>query len=58
MEAAQKDSLILAKLQFFMTVARTFNPFLKKYQTDESMMPFLGKDLANIKKNTENHLHL
>lgn len=49
-EAAQKDPLILAKLQLFMTVARTFTPFLKKYQTDEPVMPYLGKDLAELIK--------
>ncbi|KAK9955915.1 hypothetical protein ABG768_015756 [Culter alburnus] len=45
-EAAQKDPLILAKLHFFATIARTFDPFLKRYQTDEPVMPFLAKDLA------------
>ncbi|XP_072568863.1 uncharacterized protein [Paramormyrops kingsleyae] len=39
-----------AKMHFFMTVARTFHPFMKKYQTDESVMPFLGKDLAELIK--------
>ncbi|ROJ62551.1 hypothetical protein DPX16_21537 [Anabarilius grahami] len=34
-EATQKDPLILAKLDFFATNARTFDPFLKRYQTDE-----------------------
>lgn len=49
-EAALKEPLILAKLQLFMTVARTFTPFLKKYQTDEPVMPYLGKDLAELIK--------
>ncbi|KAF4097454.1 hypothetical protein G5714_021462 [Onychostoma macrolepis] len=40
-EAAQKDPLILATLHFFTTIARTFEPFLKRYQTDEPVMPFL-----------------
>ncbi|KAF3840227.1 hypothetical protein F7725_018944 [Dissostichus mawsoni] len=48
--AALKDPLILAKLQYYMALARTFNPFLKKYQTDEPVMPFLGKDLAELIK--------
>ncbi|KAL3063671.1 hypothetical protein OYC64_000077 [Pagothenia borchgrevinki] len=48
--AALKDPLILAKLQYYMALARTFNPFLKKYQTDEPVMPFLGKDLAELTK--------
>lgn len=45
-KAAIKDPLMTAKTHFFMTVARTFNPFMKKYQTDEPVMPFLAKDLA------------
>ncbi|TKS66114.1 hypothetical protein D9C73_000170 [Collichthys lucidus] len=49
-EAAQKDRLILAKLQFFATIARTFQPFLKRYQTDEPAMPFLASDLAELMK--------
>jgi len=48
--AALKDPLILAKLQYYMALARTFNPFLKKYQTDEPVMPFLSKDLAELTK--------
>ena len=46
--AALKDPLVLAKLHFYMAVARTFNPFLKKYQTDEPVMPFLCQDLAEL----------
>ncbi|KAL6471512.1 hypothetical protein MHYP_G00201620 [Metynnis hypsauchen] len=49
-EAALKDPLIIAKMHFFMTVARTFHPFMKKYQNDEPVMPFLGKDLAELIK--------
>ncbi|XP_060788897.1 uncharacterized protein LOC132893778 isoform X2 [Neoarius graeffei] len=49
-EAAIKDPLMTAKMHFFMTVARTFHPFMKKYQTDEPMMPFLAKDLAELIK--------
>ncbi|KAK1896686.1 Zinc finger protein 862 [Dissostichus eleginoides] len=48
--AALKDPLILAKLQYYKALARTFNPFLKKYQTDEPVMPFLGKHLAELIK--------
>ncbi|KAL0149626.1 hypothetical protein M9458_055153 [Cirrhinus mrigala] len=52
-EATQKDPLILAKLHFFATIARTFEPFLKRYQTDEPVMPFLPKDLADLMKDTK-----
>ncbi|XP_056151046.1 uncharacterized protein LOC130125494 [Lampris incognitus] len=48
--AALTDPLILTKLQFSKAVARTFNPFLKKYQTDGPVMPFLCKDLAELTK--------
>ncbi|XP_078027544.1 uncharacterized protein LOC117265688 [Epinephelus lanceolatus] len=47
-EAAMKDPLILAKLQFYTALARTFTPFLKKYQTDEPVLPFLSKDLTEL----------
>lgn len=33
-EAAQKDTVILSKLQFFMGISRTFTLYLTKYQTD------------------------
>ncbi|XP_059922920.1 uncharacterized protein LOC132469020 [Gadus macrocephalus] len=46
--AAIKDPLVLAKLQFYAAIARTFNPFLKKYQTDEPVLPFLPKDLTEL----------
>ncbi len=45
-----KDTLIVAKLHFSLTVARLFSPFLKKYQTDEPVMPFLSNDLAEMIK--------
>lgn len=49
-EATQKDPVILAKLHFFATIARTFEPFLKRYQTDEPVMSFLASDLAELMK--------
>lgn len=49
-EAAQADPLISAKLQFFLAISRTFNPFLTKYQTDEPVLPFLAKDLSELIK--------
>ncbi|KAJ4945774.1 hypothetical protein JOQ06_023452 [Pogonophryne albipinna] len=48
--AAQGDPLIIAKLQFFFAISRTFSPFLLKFQTDEPVMPFLAKDLAELLK--------
>lgn len=38
----------MAKLQFYTALARTFTPFLKKYQTDEPVLPFLPKDLTEL----------
>ncbi|XP_065136295.1 uncharacterized protein [Paramisgurnus dabryanus] len=42
------DPFILAKLHFFMSVSRSFQPFLTKYQTDAPMIPFLGRDLEDL----------
>ncbi|KAJ8348774.1 hypothetical protein SKAU_G00273630 [Synaphobranchus kaupii] len=49
-ETARQDQLFLAKLHFFMAISRAFSPFLTKYQTDEPVMPFLCKDLAELMK--------
>lgn len=46
--AAQRDPLLIPKLQFFLSIARSFNPFLQKYQTDEPVLPFLAKDLTQL----------
>ncbi|XP_048087841.1 uncharacterized protein LOC125286663 isoform X1 [Alosa alosa] len=46
--AAQADDLIIPKLQFFLSVARSFSPILTKYQTDEPVLPFLAKDLKEL----------
>lgn len=49
-QEAMNDTLIIAKLHFSLTVARLFSPFLKRYQTDEPVMPFLSNDLAELIK--------
>ncbi|XP_063073162.1 uncharacterized protein LOC134463795 [Engraulis encrasicolus] len=46
--AAREDPLLVPKLQFFISIARGFNPFLHKYQTDEPVLPFLAKDLTEL----------
>nr|XP_043905538.1 uncharacterized protein LOC122784359 [Solea senegalensis] len=46
--AALGDPLLIPKLQFFLAIARSFNPFLQKYQTDEPVLPFLAKDLTEL----------
>ncbi|KAK9976616.1 hypothetical protein ABG768_021821, partial [Culter alburnus] len=38
-EAAQADPLMIAKLQFFLAISRTFSLFLTNYQTDEPVLP-------------------
>ncbi len=48
--AAQGDPLIVAKLEFFLAISRTFSPLLLKFQTDEPVLPFLAKDLAELLK--------
>lgn len=47
MEACD-DKLIIAKLDFFVSVAQVLKPFLEKFQTDSPMVPFLGAALKDI----------
>ena len=42
------DPLFTAKLQFFSFVSNIVESFLKKYQTDQPMIPFLYCDLKDI----------
>ncbi|KAG1651529.1 Structural maintenance of chromosomes flexible hinge domain-containing protein 1 [Nymphon striatum] len=42
------DKCFLAKLHFFKCIASLLQPFLKKYQTDKPMMPFISDDLCMI----------
>ena len=44
------NPLTSAKLQFFISVAKVLQPFLKKYQTDKPMVPFITEDLLFILK--------
>ncbi|CAM4672941.1 unnamed protein product [Leuciscus chuanchicus] len=46
--AARGDPLIIPKLGFFLAIARSFNPFSQRYQTDEPALPFLAKDLTEL----------
>lgn len=48
LSGATKDPLICAKLHFFRIIARAFQPFLEKYQTETPMMPFLWKDFEDL----------
>ncbi|XP_030847404.1 uncharacterized protein LOC115926629 [Strongylocentrotus purpuratus] len=38
----------LARLYFFISVAKLVNPFLTDYQTDAPMLPFLAEDLTRM----------
>ena len=47
-KAAAHDVLTVAKLEFFSYVASIVEPFLKCYQTDKPMVPFLYFDLKTL----------
>ena len=48
--SAAKDTLMVAKLQFFAHVARMLQSFLTSYQYTKPMMPFLHDDLHQLLK--------
>lgn len=43
-----QDALFPAKINIFLIVAREITPFLKLYQTDKPMLPFMCGDLTNM----------
>lgn len=43
-----RDPLLLAKLNFFLTVASSLEPFLRKFQTSKPMLPFLHNELEDL----------
>lgn len=47
-EMIVQDALFPAKINFFLIVAREITPFLKLYQTDKPMLPFMCGDLTNM----------
>ena len=51
---ATKDKLILARLQFALSVCKQISPFLAGYQNDSPMVPFLGEDLYDLQKSVMN----
>ena len=51
LKVAFDDHLIIPKLQFFNYVANIVDPFLRKYQTDQPMVPFLFNLLPDGKIN-------
>jgi hypothetical protein len=47
---ATNDPLTLSKLLLFIDVAKLFTPFLRDFQTDKPMCPFLGTELSKLTK--------
>ena len=43
-----KDLVVLRKLQVFISVAKIVELFLRKYQADKPMLPFLATDLFKV----------
>ena len=43
-----KDNSIKFKFQFFIDIANILAPFLKQFQTDDPVMPFMGEMLDSI----------
>lgn len=42
------DPLVKSKLEFFVSVAKSVEPFLTLYQTDRPMIPFMAEDLKEL----------
>ena len=47
-KAAVEDPITPAKLTFFSIVAEILQPILVKYQSDESMVPYIYQDLLKL----------
>ena len=47
-KVAVEDPMTPAKLTFFSFVARVLQPILVKYQSDESMVPYIYQDLLKL----------
>ena len=43
-----EDELLVARLSFFNYIINLLQPCLSKYQKDDPMLPFLGKDLERL----------
>jgi len=53
-QLACSDPFICAKTQFFISIASVFEPFLRKYQTNNPMVPFMYNDLGSCVRNLMN----
>lgn len=47
-ERSVKDPLMLAKLHYFVRVAKILHPFLQSFQADSPMLPFMEQELIKI----------
>ena len=47
---AIKDPLVIAKLHFFVNVAKLLKPYLTLFQSEKPLVPFIGKELGKILK--------
>ena len=45
---AASDNLVAVKLEFFSYITSILQPFLKSYQSDDPMLPFLYFDLKSL----------
>ena len=50
-QEAVKDSLNLLKLDFFSFIASLVEPYLRAYQMDRPMIPFMCNDLEKLSEN-------
>ena len=50
MKAHISDPLTLAKLKFFSFVASLLEPYLTKYQSDDTSLPFVNEDVKKVFK--------
>ena len=48
---ATQDPLTITKLQVFISVAKLLQPYLKMFQTEKSMLPFMAVDLEQLLRN-------
>lgn len=53
-KAINEDKLLKAKHLFWISLAQDFQPFLKMYQTEKPMVPFLASDLQNLLRSVMN----
>ena len=53
-QLACSDPFICAKTQFFISIASVIEPFLRKYQTNNTMVPFMYNDLGSCVRNLTN----